>query len=410
MHRDPRRVAFPPPHLYSLHVTSNNPIAAEDRAEGGQLRVSTLELFFDLVFVFTITQLTHAYTHHAGWAALGQIVLMFGVIWWMYDGYMWLTNEVAPNSSVRRTGLLVGMFGFFVLALAVPGAFTGSGVTFGLAYLLINMVHTVLFYSNAGSSVTASVVRLGACNTVSAGLVLAGGFIHGWPRYLLWGLALLVQIITPYVIDPSGFVIRTSHFCERHGLVIIVAIGESIIAVGATLSGEAITPGLTAMVALGLTIAYILWWAFFGFDDERGEEALESRSGPERGRPAVLAYGYSFFALMIGIILTAAGIQMSIAHGNQSVPAAAALALSGGVAVYFVGQWGFRLVLGLPRPWWRLLAAVATVATAVVGVAWVAWGQMVVLIVVAYGSVIADDVIGLRRGDHSRYLPLSPQG
>ncbi|MFI6869854.1 low temperature requirement protein A [Nocardia sp. NPDC050406] len=385
-------------------MTSDNH-ATEDEAEGGQLRASTLELFFDLVFVFTITQLTHAYTHHPGWAAFGQVVLMFGVIWWMYDGYIWLTNEVAPNSSVRRTWLLVGMFGFFVLALAVPGAFSGSGITFGLAYVLINLVHTGLFYSNGGSTVTATVVRLGICNGVSAGLVLAGGFVHGWPRYLLWALALAVQILTPYLINPSGFVIRATHFCERHGLVVIVAIGESIIAVGAGLAGRDITPGLIAMVALALTLAYVLWWAFFGFDDERGEQALDALPGVQRGRPAVLAYGYAIFALMIGIILTAAGIQMSIAHGNESVPAGAALALSGGVALYFVGQWAFRLVLGLPRPWWRLVAAVATVATAPIGVAWVAWGQLAVLVVVAYGFVIADDVVGVRHGDHSRYLP-----
>lgn len=240
-------------------MTSDNPTATgEDEAEGGQLRVSTLELFFDLVFVFTITQLTHSYVHHPGWAELGRVVLMFGVIWWMYTGYIWLTNEVAPSSSARRTWLLVGMFGFFVLALAIPSAFTGSGVAFGLAYVLINVVHTGLFYSNAGSSATSAVLRLAPFNALSAGLVLAGGCIHGWPRYLLWGLALTVQIITPYITDPSGFVIRASHFCERHGLVIIVAIGESIIAAGAGLAGIDITPGLIAMVALCLTVAYVL--------------------------------------------------------------------------------------------------------------------------------------------------------
>ncbi|WP_067829773.1 low temperature requirement protein A [Nocardia inohanensis] len=377
---------------------------AENTAEGGQLRASTLELFFDLVFVFTITQLTHSFTHHPGWAAFGQVALMFGIIWWMYDGYVWLTNEVAPSSSARRTWLLIGMFGFFVLALAIPGAFTGSGLAFGLAYLLINTVHTLMFRSNGGTQVVAAVLRLGPLNAVSAGLVLAGGLIHEWPRYLLWGLAFGMQIITPYLMDPSGFTIRTKHFCERHGLVLIVALGESIVSMGASLTGMDITVGLVATVGLGLGLSYALWWAYFGLDDERGEHALEALPGPARGRPAVLAYGYSFFALLLGITMTAAGLKMTIAHGNSPATTAAALALSGGVALYFLGQWAFRLVLGLPRPWWRLIAAAAVLATAPIGTAWVAWGQLLVLFLVGYAFVIADDLMSLRAGDHSSYV------
>ncbi|QLY33877.1 low temperature requirement protein A [Nocardia huaxiensis] len=388
-------------------MTSNNPHtaaeAAEDAAEGGQLKASTLELFFDLVFVFTITQLTHAFTHHPGWQAVGQIAIMFGVIWWMYDGYVWLTNEVAPNSSNRRTFLLVGMFGFFVLALAIPDAFTGSGLAFGLAYVLVNTVHTGLFAVSGGKAALAAVLRLAPLNAVSAGLVLGGGLIHGWPRYLLWTLALVVQIVSPYLMDPGGFTIRASHFCERHGLVVIVALGESVVAMGVGLAGMDITVGLIAMVAISLTLGYVLWWAYFGLDDERGEHALSALPGPERARPAVLAYGYSLYLLMLGIILTAAGIKMTIAHGNEPASAAAALALSGGVALFFLGQCTFRLTLKLPRAWFRLLGAVAVLATAAVGTLWVAWGQLVVLVVVAYGFVIADDIFSIRSGDRSSY-------
>ncbi|SUD48355.1 Predicted membrane protein [Nocardia otitidiscaviarum] len=387
-------------------MSSTHPTEA---ADGGQLRVSTLELFFDLVFVFTIIQLSHVYTHHPGWVEFGQVALMFGVIWWMYSGYVWLTNEVAPSTSVRRTWLMVGMFGFLVIALAVPEAFHGSGLAFGLGYLLVNTVHTGLFYSNGGASVTPAVVRLAAFNGLSAGLVVAGGLIHGWPRYALWALAILVQIVTPYLIDTSGFVIRASHFCERHGLVVIIAIGESILAVGSGLAGLDLTLGLAGMVALALTLAYVLWWAFFGFDDERGEQVLGALPAAARPRAAVLAYGYALIPLVIGIVMTAAGLQLSIGEGGARLPAAAALALSGGVALFFVGQWAFRLVLGLPRPWWRLIAALATVATAGVGAVWVAWAQLVALILVAYGFVIADDIVGVRGGEHSRYLPSSPQ-
>jgi low temperature requirement protein LtrA len=386
-------------------VTGDTPDeTAEDEAQGGQVRASTLELFFDLVFVFTITQLTHAFGVHPGWPALGRVALMFGVIWWMYSGYVFLTNEVAPDTSGRRTWLLVGMFGFFVVALAIPSAFGGSGVAFGAGYFLVNSVHTALFYANGGRTVSRAVLHLAPLNLTSAGLVLAGGFVHGWPRYLLWCVALALQVVTPYLTDIGGFVVRSAHFAERHGLVVIIAIGESVVAIGAALAGEEITAGLIATVALGLALAYVLWWAYFGLDDERGEQALGAISDPRRARYALLAYGYSLFPLLIGIIVAAAGIRLCIVHGDRAVSWPAALALSGGVALYFLGQSCFRLVLGLPWPWSRMIAAPVVLATAPLGVVWVAWGQLAVLLVVAFGFVMADDYLSLRGGASSAYL------
>ncbi|MEU1210034.1 low temperature requirement protein A [Nocardia sp. NPDC005825] len=379
--------------------------ASPFEAEGGQVRASTLELFFDLVFVFTITQLTHAFTHHPGWGEVGHVALMFALIWWMYSGYVFLTNEVAPNSSARRTFLLVGMFGFFVIAIAIPSAFGGSGLAFGLGYFLVNTVHSVMFATSGGSGASAAMWRLAPLNAVSALLVLAGGIVHGWPRALLWAIAIALQVVTPYLIPAGGFVVRPSHFCERHGLVVIIALGESVVAIGANLTGMDLTVGLVAVAGLGLTLGYVLWWAYFGFDDERGEHALAALPGPARARPAVLAYGYSLFVVVLGIILTAAGISMTIAHGNEPASAAAALALSGGVAVFFLGQALFRLALGISRVWLRLVGAVVVTATAPLGIAWVAWGQLVLLIVVAYGFVIADDVLRIRSGERSAYIP-----
>ncbi|MEV6280781.1 low temperature requirement protein A [Nocardia sp. NPDC051832] len=372
--------------------------------DGGQLRVSTLELFFDLVFVFTITQLTHVFVHHPGWPAVAQIALMFGVIWWMYSGYAWLTNEVAPTTSGRRTLLTIGMFGFFVLALAVPDAFHGTGVAFGLGYVLVTTIHTALFATSGGASATIAIKRIAPFNAVAAILVLVGGFLHGWAQYLCWALAFACQVLSPYLIDTNDFVVRPRHFAERHGLVIIVAIGESIVSIGVGLTGRDLTVGLVANVAVGLGLAYVLWWAYFGIDDERGEHALTAIPSRERSRPAVLAYGYSLYPMLIGVTLAAAGIQMSIAHGNEPASLAAATALSGGVALYFVGQWAFRVSLGLPRPWTRLICAAAVCATIPIGVAWVAWAQLATLVAVAYAAVIIDDVITLRSGHHSSYI------
>ncbi|WP_308163379.1 low temperature requirement protein A [Nocardia alni] len=375
----------------------------EFAAEGGQVRASTLELFFDLVFVFTVTQLAHVFGEHPGWPSLGRVVLMFGLIWWMYSGYVYLTNEVAPNSTLRRSCLLVGMFGFFVLALAVPGAFAGSGLAFGLYYFVVNLVHTGLFFANGGGSVTAAVLRIAPANGTTALLVLIGGIIHGWPRYLLWALAFGLQLLTPYVINTRGFGLRPSHIAERHGLVIIIALGESVVAIGTGLAGEPITVGLVAMVAIGLSLAYVLWWAYFGLDDEAGEHSLAALPAEQRLHPAVLSYGYALYPLLIGVILTSAGIRLSIAHGNRPASWAAALALSGGLALYFVGQSLFRAALRLARPWSRLVAGIVVLATAPIGVVWVAWGQLLTLLVVAFCAVVSDDVAALRAGATSSY-------
>ncbi|MEU2033816.1 low temperature requirement protein A [Nocardia amamiensis] len=377
--------------------------SAELSAEGGQLRASTLELFFDLVFVFTITQLSHVYTHHPGWQAIAQVALLFGVIWWMYSGYVWLTNEVAPNSTARRSWLMVGMFAFFVLALAIPDAFHGTGIAFGVGYVLVTAVHTALFASAGGDSATLAIRRIAPLNGLAAALVLAGGFVHGWVQYACWTAAFAVQVISPYLVDTQDFVIRASHFCERHGLVVIVAIGESIVAIGAGLAGEKVTPQLIATVALGLCLAYVLWWAYFGVDNEHGEAALAAVPDRERSRPALLAYGYSLYPLLIGVIVVAAGIQMSIAHGNEAASVAVAAALSGGVALYFLGQFFFRLTLRLPRPWARLLAAAAVAATTPIGVFWVSWAQLAAIVAVAYAAVIADDLVTARSGEHGTY-------
>ncbi|MFC8385596.1 low temperature requirement protein A [Nocardia sp. NPDC057272] len=374
-----------------------------DRAEGGQVRASTLELFFDLVFVFTITQLTHVFVHHPGWEAVLQVSLMFGVIWWMYSGYVWLTNEVAPSSSSRRTWLLVGMSAFFMLALAVPDAFHGTGVAFGIGYLLVTAIHTAMFASAGGASAVLAIRRIGPLNAVSATLVVAGGFTHPPLQYLLWAGAFAVQILSPYLVDTAGFRVRVSHFCERHGLVVIVALGESIVALGVGLAGEPITVALLAMVALGLALAYVLWWAYFGFDDERGEHALGERPDLERVRPALVAYDYALYPLLVGVILTSAGIALSIAHGGEPVSWAAAGALSGGVALYFAGQSWFRAALGLSGSRGRLLGALAVAATTPIGVYWLAWGQLAALVAVAYAVVIVDDRRILRAGQHSAY-------
>ena len=225
-------------------------------------RVSTLELFFDLVFVFTVTELTDLLVDEPTGEGLVQVALLLAVIWWMYGGYAWLTNAVRTDRLGRRAVLLGGMAAFFVLALAVPDAFDDPGPAVGLAYLAVVLVHSTLF-GRAGSVGLAAVARLTAFNLAAAFSVLAGLWIGGAVAYALLGLAILLEWGTPRLKPVEAFEVGAAHFVERHGLVIIVAIGESIIAIGLAVRETGLDVGLAFAALLGLALATGLWFAYF---------------------------------------------------------------------------------------------------------------------------------------------------
>jgi low temperature requirement protein LtrA len=334
------------------------PAAGEHRpATETAVRVSTVELFFDLVFVFTVTQLTGVLAARTTWAAFGQVLLLLGITWWMYGGYAWLTNAVAPVNTLRRGLLLVGMAGFLTMALAVPHAFGASGWAFGIGYFVVNAVHTGLFRLAGGPGAATAVRSIGSFNLVSALLVLGGGFAPGAWRYAAWGLALALQIATPYLVPIGGFAINAGYFVERHGLVIIVALGESVVAIGAGAAGLRLDAGLLAVAMAGLVVAYFLYWAYFGGDEARAEHALNAIADPaRRARVALIAYGYAHFPMLAGIVALAAGVKKEIGNAFGHVSLAQAVALGGGVALFLAGDLWLRGVLRLGRPGYRILA------------------------------------------------------
>jgi low temperature requirement protein LtrA len=343
-------------------------------------RVSTLELFFDLVFVFTITQLTAVLANNITLVVTLRVMLMLAILLWMYGGYAWLTNAISPNTRFRRTWYLVGMGGFLAISLSIPDAFGSTGWLFGLGYFVVNAVHSGLIMGAAGPQARQVMSRLGVYNLVTAILVLVGGFLPLEWRYGLWLAALAVLIISPYVSPISGFALSPAHFVERHGLLIIIALGESVVAIGAGAAGQEVTVGLVVVAVLGLTVTYMLWWVYFAGDDTRAEHALETIDPAKRARAALEAYGFAHYVLLLGIVATAAGIKKAVAHPVGHLTWAQALVLGGGVAVYLVGDVWFRRVLHIGRLRYRLLGALAMLATVPVGVAW-AVGQLILLIV-----------------------------
>jgi low temperature requirement protein LtrA len=366
------------------------------------VRVSTVELFFDLVFVFTITQLTALFEHRLTLVTVVQVLLMLGVIWWMYGGYAWLTNAVAPNNTYRRGLLLVGMGAFLVVALAVPAGFGAYGWAFGLGYFVVNAVHSALFMHSGGPAAGRAMARLAPLNLLSASLVLAGGFAPARWRYALWAAAFAIQIAAPYLHRLGGFDVAPAHFVERHGLVVIVALGESVVAIGAGASRLHLDLGLIAVAVLGLTLAYYLYWAYFGGDDERAERALSGIADPRaRVRAALNAYGYAHYPMLFGIVLLAAGVEAVLSHPFQPLPGGQALALGGGVAVFLLADLAFRRVLRIGRPWYRL-AVVAGALASIPVARWGAVAQLGVLVAVIVPLLAVEGLRTLRAGQGAR--------
>jgi len=355
-----------------------------------ELRVSTLELFFDLVFVFTLTQLTGLLADDLSAAGMVRVVLVFDVLFWMYGAYAWLTNQVPPDRPARRLLLILAMAAFLVCALAAPQAFDGGGVAFGLGYLLVVLVHGGL-YAEAYGLVA---LRFAAPNVLAALSLVVAGLLDGPAAYAMWAVPVLNQLVTPMLSARAGAAtrlpIRPGHFVERHGLLLIVALGESVVAIGIGLGGERLDLGLFAVAVLGLALAAGLWWTYFAGDEEGAERALSSASVDRSFRLAHAAYFYAFIPMLLGVIVLAAGVKKSIGHVGDPLGAGPALALAGGVALYLAGDVAFRWVLGIRPVAHRAAAAALALATVPLGVGVAAGVQLVALVAVLVATIAAE--------------------
>jgi low temperature requirement protein LtrA len=351
-----------------------------------ELRVSTLELFFDLVFVFTLTQLTGLLHRDLSAETVARVVLIFVVLFWMYGGYVWLTNQVPPDRPGRRVLVVVGMAAFFVCALAVPEAFDGGGVAFGLGYLAVVLVHAGLWLPAYGAGVTA---RFGVFNVVSALIVTAAGLLDGPAAYVLWVAAIILQFITPRIAGRSApqFPLRPGHFVERHGLLLIVALGESIVAVGIGAAGLPLDVGLLAVAVLGLALAAGLWWAYFLGDEEGAHRAMGGASEEDRFRLAINGYFFAYLPILLGVIAAAAGVERSIGHATERLDTGTAVLLAAGVSMYLAGEVAFRRVMRIRPVGVRAWAAVAALGTIALGVLVAAAVQLVGLVIVLIGAL-----------------------
>ena len=315
--------------------------------------------------------------------------------WWMYDGWVWLTGNVRTDRTVVRLAIFTGMAGYLLMALAIPGAFGptedapgDSGIVFGLGFLLVTVLHTALF-STAPNSSSSAIWRIAPFNLVGAALVLAAGFVDDDVRWVLWLAAVVTVTSSTLFGRVRGFAVSSSHFVERHGLVIIVALGESVVAIGVGAGGLDITVGLAATAVLALALSAALWWAYFDRDDRRAEEVIAGTDAERRGVVA-LAVAYTHVVMIAGIVLAAAGIKVILAHPTDPAETAGAWNLAAGVGVYLVGEAAFRRALGFGTSVERLAGAVVVLATVPIGLAASAVAQLAAVVAVTVGVLAVD--------------------
>ncbi len=354
------------------------------------VRVSTVELFFDLVFVFTITQLTSLLARDPSPIGIAQMVLVFGNVWWMYAGYAWLTNAVPPREPIFKLLLLVGMGGFLIVALAIPSAFGDGGLAFGLGYLIVTLVHTGLFVRATQQTIVRAMARLGPFNAITAALLLVAGFTGGPAKWALWLAGFVLHWITPYLIRLSDFAVQSAHFVERHGLILLITLGESVVAVGIGLGGSHLPAGRIATAVLGLALAATFWWLYFEGEDERAERALGGARADRRPWLALYAFGFGFLPILGGISMVAAGVKLAVLRSDEPVLASTAWLIAAGAAVYLLGLALFRWLLRTGPLGVRLTIAGLTLATAIIGIAVAPEVQLGVLVAILGGGAVAE--------------------
>jgi low temperature requirement protein LtrA len=331
------------------------------------------------------------------WMGLAKVGLIFGNVWWMYGGYAWLTNAVLPRATVLRALMLVGMASFLVVALAIPRAFASSGVAFGGGYLAVTAVHTGMFLRASEEGAARAMLRLGPYNAIMAALVLAAGLLHGGPRWGLWTAAFVLHWASPVATAVGDFRIRAAPFVERHGTIVLIALGESVVAAGIGVQGRDLTTGVVVAALLGLLVASALWVAVLRLEDARAERALRDAAPARAPWLALFAFGYAFLPLLGAIVILAAGVKRAILSYGAPASATTAWFLAAGVAGYVAAPAVLRLVLRTGPVVPRLVLAGLVLATVVAGRKASPEVQLCALSLLLGGGVVVEAILYRRQ-------------
>ena len=327
-------------------------------------RVTPLELFFDLVFVFAITRVTTLMADDLSWRGLAQGLLVSAALWWAWAAYAWLTNHVSGEDGRARVAVFVAMAAMALVALAVPEAFDDHALLFGAGYLVVRIAHVALYWvgTREDPDTHAAVARLAPTALGAPLLLLGAAFLDGPAQAIAWTVALVIDYGGPLVAGPSGYRVYAHHFAERFGLIVIIALGESLVAIGVGAGDEPLTFALATAAVLGVAVSATLWWAYFDVVAPVAMRRLAALQGDDRVRLARDSFAYLHLPMIAGIQFFALGVEQVVAHVDEPLKPEASVALYGGVATYLLAHIGFRLrnVGTLNRQ--RLVTALALLA------------------------------------------------
>ena len=357
-------------------------------------QVTPLELFFDLVFVFAFTQVTRLLVDDPTWGGVFRGMLVLAALWWAWSVYAWLTSAMDVDEGGVRLVMLAAMAAMFGVALAVPGAFGDDAVFFGVAYLLVRMLHLVLsaLVARDDPDRLGALVRFAPTAVVGPLLLVLAGFVEGDARVAIWLVALAIDYLGPVVIGVGrGWRVASEHFAERHALIILIALGESIVSIGLGVGLELDT-GVVVASALGIVVVSALWWLYFDVAAIFARRRLVQVRGLELHRLALHAYSYLHLPMVAGIVLFAFGLETTLHHLDEALDNVPAVALCGGAALYLLAEITF-LVRTMGRIFRRrtaaavVLLALIPVATVIPALAALALVSAVCALLVAYEAI-----------------------
>jgi low temperature requirement protein LtrA len=322
---------------------SRDPDTDESRETDGR-SVGNLELFFDLTFVFAMSQVTHLMLHDISWQGFGRGVLALLALWWAWVCYAWLTSLFEMARVIHTTLIILAMAAMLIAVIALPTAFTTGALVFGLALLAVRLINAGMFIASSSrdeAELASAIRRLAPGLLIGPVLIVAAAFMASPYRELLWIAAAAVDFGSPLLAGTNGLRVVPSYFIERHGAVIIIALGETIIALGAGASEDLHHPGVLGAVVCGVLISATLWWTYFGLT-AGAEERMRRTPAADRPRLARDAYSYLHLPLVAGIVFFAVGARVSVEHIGEPLAPLAALALTGGVALFYAAEVAYR--------------------------------------------------------------------
>lgn len=344
-------------------------------------KVTFVELFFDLVFVFCITQIAAMLHGHIDLPSAGSALLVFWLVWWAWTQFTWALNAAnTDHPQVQMTALLATAVAFF-LAVGVPGALGDGALWFAVPYVAVRMIGLLLYYAVARNDPgQRQAVRVfGLLSLSGLAVVVVGALAGGSAQYGWWGLAIALDLLAAGVGGQlEGWNLHPDHFVERHGLIVIIALGETLIVAAAGLADATMTPVVLATGGLAVAVTCGLWWSYFRRARLEFEHALRSREGNARSCLARDVFSVMHFPMLCGVIVLAAGTEEALAHPDELLAVSVRVALGAGVVLFVCGT-GLAIWRATGRmPVWRAVLAPLSAAV-VLGTGTIPWVAMATL-------------------------------